>query len=445
MSVLERVLENAGADATVSGRWARLRTNLKLSLVERLGYREIARIADESDAQRARMELEVALTAVMNEGGFESLESPERRTMVSEVIDDLIGLGPLEAFMADDTVTEVIVNGTGGLYYERDGVLNKADRVFESDEQIRAAIDRIIAPVGRRIDEQSPIVNARLKNGYRVNAVIPPVAVDGPLVTIRKFLRRIASLDELVRIGALPGWYAWLLGLAVRMRCDMAVAGGTGSGKTTLLNALSREIDVRERIVTIEDSAELQFSKDAHVARLEARDASIEGTGSISIRMLVINALRMRPDRIVVGEVRGGEAIDMLQAMNTGHDGSLTTMHAGSPEEAVTRLVLMARFGIDLPAQVIEAQVATALDFIVMTHRLPGGARRVGCLAACGRSAAGDVELRDCVVYNEARDVWELVAEPEFVARAVYMGLVTSGEVEAWRSTLPLRRACSAA
>ena len=445
MSVLERVLENAGADITFSGRWARLRTNLKLALVERLGYREVAHIAEETETQRARIELGVTLAAVMNEGGFESLSESERRAMAAEIIDDLVGLGPLEAFMADDTVTEVIVNGTEGLYYERAGVLNKAERVFENEEQIRTAIDRIISPVGRRIDEQSPIVNARLRNGYRVNAVIPPVAVDGPYVTIRKFSSRIVSLDELVRLGALPPWYAWLLGLAVRTRCDMAVAGGTGSGKTTLLNALSREIDLRERIVTIEDAAELQFSKEAHVARLEARDASIEGTGAVSIRTLVTNALRMRPDRIVVGEVRGGEAIDMLQAMNTGHDGSLTTLHAGSPGEAVTRLVLMARFGVDLPAQLIEAQVATALDLIVMTHRLPGGARRIGRCTACGRSRDGGVELTDCVAYDERLDAWELLYEPSFVEKGVYMGVVTKGEVRAWRDMLPRRLAVSVA
>ncbi len=442
MSLLERVLENGGSDAAFSQRWSRLRSNLQHALVERLGYREIARITDGSDARRARDELTVALTAVMNEGGYESLGDAERRHLAAEVVDDVVGLGPLEAFMADDTVTEVMVNGTGSLYYERDGRLYPAERVFESDEQIRTAIDRIIAPLGRRIDEQSPIVNARLKNGYRVNAVIPPVAIDGPLVTIRKFSSRIVSLDEMVNRGSLPAWYAWLLSLGVRAREDMAVAGGTGSGKTTLLNALSREIGPDERIVTIEDSAELKFAPEAHVVRLEARDASIEGTGAVTIRDLVINALRMRPDRIVVGEVRGGEAVDMLQAMNTGHDGSLTTLHAGSPEEAVLRLVLMARFGIDLPAQIIEGQIATALDLIVMTLRLPGGGRRVGGLTACTRAPDGAVALEPCVCYDDRADAWELLCEPAYVGRALRAGIVTSEEVRSWRSSLPFRVAC---
>ncbi len=438
MSLLDRVGgpgEGPGSGAT--RRWSRLRSGLRDSLVDRLGYREIARMADEGDAQRAREELWVTLSAVMNEGGFESLTEEERRALADEVCDDIVGLGPLEVFMADDEVSEVMVNGTQSLYYEKEGRLQKADRVFESDEQIRAAIERIIAPVGRRIDEQSPLVNARLKNGYRVNAVIPPVAVDGPLVTIRKFSSKIVSLDEMVRLGSLPAWYAWLLALGVRSRSDMAVVGGTGSGKTTLLNALSRAIDPDERIVTIEDSAELKFSEDAHVARLEARDASIEGTGEVTIRQLVINALRMRPDRIVVGEVRGGEAIDMLQAMNTGHDGSLTTLHAGSPQEAVLRLVLMARFGIDLPAQVIEGQIATALDFMVMTGRLPSGARRVEGLTACGRSGQGTVELEECVAYDRHVDRWFLVREPEYVGLAQRRGLVEPGEVERWRASVP--------
>ena len=212
------------------------------------------------------------------------------------------------------------------------------------------------------MDERSPIVNARLQSGYRVNAVVPPVAIDGTALTIRKFSNRISSLTELVGLGSLPDWYARLLSYAVVLRRDLAVAGGTGSGKTTLLNALSCEIPVGERIVTIEDSAELKFAWHPHVVRLEARAASIEGEGEVSIRDLVTNALRMRPDRIVVGEVRGAECIDMLQAMNTGHDGSLTTLHAGTEEEAIVRLVLLARYGINLPSELIEEQVAMALE-----------------------------------------------------------------------------------
>lgn len=434
MSVLERVMSNEPADSVSTQRWSRMRAGLRASLVERLGYREIARIAQLADVQLARAELEIALDAAMNEEGFGSLGPSERRRLAEEVCDDIVGLGPLETFMSDETVSEVMVNGTRSLYYEREGRMHAAERVFESDEQIRAAIDRIIAPLGRRIDEQSPIVNARLKNGYRVNAVIPPVAVDGPLVTIRKFSSRVATLDEMVSLGSLPPWYAGLLGCAVRCRRDIAVVGGTGSGKTTLLNALSRCIDPLERIVTIEDAAELKLAPNAHVARLEARDASIEGTGRVTIRDLVINALRMRPDRIVVGEVRGGEAVDMLQAMNTGHDGSLTTLHAGSPQEAVLRLVMMARFGIDLPADIIEGQVATALDFIVMTLRLPGGARRVGGLTAVTRSPEGRVALRECVGYDPDADEWAMSSVPAFVEEGLRQGLVDAEEVARWPS-----------
>ena len=325
MSLMNRVRAQVGMADPDAQRWARLRRQLRDALVGRLGYRELARIAGESDVERARDELGVAIEALLNEGDFSSLARDERSQLATEVTDDVVGLGPLEAFMADDEVTEVMVNGVASLFYEKGGRIYPAQRVFESEEQIRVAIERIIAPLGRRIDEQSPIVNARLKNGYRVNAVIPPVAIDGPVLTIRKFSNRIVSLDELVGLGSLPAWYAELLRLAVRTRQDIAVVGGTGSGKTTLLNALSCEIGHDERIITIEDSAELKFTAHPHVVRMETRDASIEGRGAITIRDLVINALRMRPDRIVVGEVRGGEAIDMLQAMNTGHDGSLPT------------------------------------------------------------------------------------------------------------------------
>ncbi len=442
MSVLERVRQTSGIADPDAERWSRLRSDLRGALVGRLGYRQIARIAQEKDAGHARSELAIAMGALLNEGAaFASLTPAERGRLSQEVADDIVGLGPLEPFMADESVSEVMVNGTSSLYYERAGVLERAERVFESDEQIRAAIDRIIAPLGRRIDEQSPIVNARLKNGYRVNAVIPPVAIDGPLVTIRKFSSAITTLAELVCLGSLPEWYARLLGLAVRARQDIAVVGGTGSGKTTLLNALSCEIDPGERIVTIEDSAELKFTEHPHVVRLEARDASIEGTGAVTIRDLVTNSLRMRPDRIVVGEVRGGEAIDMLQAMNTGHDGSLTTLHAGSAREAVLRLVLMARYGIDLPAPIIKGQIATALDLIVVTTRLPGGARAVGDLVAVSLAGEDEVELTPLVSFDDQSRSWELLQEPDYVEQARRMGLPEAEGASSWLPMPALQRA----
>ena len=280
-------------------------------------------------------------------------------------------------------------------------------------------------------------MNARLKSGYRVNAVIPPIAIDGPVLTIRKFSDRITSLEELVRLGSLPAWYAQLLSFAVRLRQDLAVAGGTGSGKTTLLNALSCEIPTSERIVTIEDSAELKFSRHPHVVRLEARAASIEGEGAVTIRDLVTNALRMRPDRIVVGEVRGAECIDMLQAMNTGHDGSLTTLHAGTAEETVVRLTLLARYGINLPSELIEEQIAMALDGIVMSERRADGRRFVSSFSGVRRGHEGGVQLERYISFDTAEERWTIEREPPFVEQAVRERRLRAEEVEAWRSQCP--------
>ena len=439
MSVLERV-RASGASVRADGAEGRRepsrrpaqRARLKRDLVERLGLTEVAALVSDGSSARVREELAVACEAALNAGGYDDVPRPEHEALVREVIDEVVGLGPLQPLIDDDSVTEVMVNGCGSLYFERDGRLEGARRVFDSPEQILLAVDRILAPLGRRLDDASPIVNARLKNGFRVNAVIAPVAVDGPVVTIRKFSGELRTLESLVSLGSIPAWYARLLSWAVRLRQDVAVAGGTGSGKTTLLNALSAEIPASERIVTIEDSAELRFDEGLHVVRLEARDASIEGTGAVSIRMLVTNALRMRPDRIVVGEVRGEECIDMLQAMNTGHDGSLTTLHAGSPTEAVSRLVLMARLGMDLPASLIEEQVATAVDLIVMSRRMVDGSRVISSLTGVGRSDGGHVTLEELVGFDAARRAWHLVREPGFVRAALSEGLLDEREVEAW-------------
>ena len=409
----------------------------KRDVMERMGFSEVARIAAEPDAARSREELRPAVEAVLNAREGEALEPLEREEVVAEVLDDIVGLGPLQALIEDDSVSEIMVNGSGSAFYERCGTLHALGALFENDEQIRILIDRIISPLGRRVDERSPIVNARLKLGYRVNAVIPPVALDGPVLTIRKFSDRISSLKELVDLGSLPGWYAGLLSCAVSLRQDLAVAGGTGSGKTTLLNALSCEIPIGERIVTIEDSAELKFSRHPHVVRLEARQASIEGEGAVSIRDLVTNALRMRPDRIVVGEVRGAECIDMLQAMNTGHDGSLTTLHAGTEEEAIVRLTLLARYGINLPSELIEEQIAMALDGIVMSERRADGRRFVSSYSGVRRAAGGGVELERYVSFDSATATWSLETEPPFIAEALRAGRLTTEEVEEWRRSCP--------
>lgn len=363
---LQTRIKAAGAAAVAApvdaGRRRAVKRRTKRAVMDRMGYDEVARISAYIDPALARSELRPAVEAALNVEEPTDLATPERETIIDEILDDVVGLGPLQPLIEDDTVTEIMINGCRSAFFERGGVLYPIEHAFEDDEQIRVLVDRIISPLGRRIDERSPIVNARLKTGYRVNAVIPPVAIDGPILTIRKFSDRICSLDELVGLGSLPLWYAQLLSCAVSLRQDLAVAGGTGSGKTTLLNALSCEISTGERIVTIEDSAELKFAHHPHVVRLEAREASIEGEGAVTIRDLVTNALRMRPDRIVVGEVRGAECCDMLQAMNTGHDGSLTTLHAGSEQETVVRLTLLARYGIDLPSELIEEQIAMALD-----------------------------------------------------------------------------------
>ena len=432
MTVMGRVKEaegrlgSANAAEKDSAKSRAIKAEAKRALMERVGFAEVARIAAGLDAAAAREELRPAVEAVLNADGHGNLPECDRELIVGEVLDDVVGLGPLQPLLEDDSVTEIMVNGMDSVFFERAG-------------EIRIVVDRIISPLGRRVDERSPLVNARLPSGYRVNVVIPPAAIDGTCVTIRKFSDRISSLDELVRLGSLPSWYAGLLSCAVKLRQDLAVAGGTGSGKTTLLNALSCEIPKKERIVTIEDSAELKFARHPHVVRLEAREASIEGQGAVTIRDLVTNALRMRPDRIVVGEVRGAECIDMLQAMNTGHDGSLTTLHAGTPQETIVRMTLLARFGIDLPSDLIEEQIAMALDGVVMSLRRPDGKRFVGSYCGVERGASGGVELKEYVAFDAASATWELVREPEFIERSLLEGALDQGEVDEWR------RSCSAA
>lgn len=437
MGLLARVRqESASAQLTGNNEhWRDAKERLRNKLFESLSAATIAQLASK-DKQKARVELEVACEAFCNEAEYEVFTSEQKTQLIKEVLDQILGLGPLEPLMNNPAISEIMVNGTGSLFYEEGGSLHEAQNTFETKERIMLVVDRILAPLGRRLDEASPIVNARLSNGDRVNAVIHPIGLDGPYITIRRFSGRITSLKRLVELGALPTWYAQLLSCAVRMRLDIAVAGGTGSGKTTLLNALSLEISPQERIVTIEDSAELSFKSHPHVVRLETRAASIEGKGEVSIRDLVINALRMRPDRIIVGEVRGAEAIDMLQAMNTGHDGSLTTLHAGSAQEAISRLVLMARFGMDLPASLIEEQISTALNLIVMSKRCADGRRFITSLVEVRKSSDDGVELFPLVEFDEQAKTWKLLHMPAFVEGAQEQHLVESEEVTQWRKLL---------
>jgi len=317
------------------------------------------------------------------------LSEARREQIVDLILRDTVGLGPLEELLADPDVEEVMVNGHRAVYVERGGLIEPSDIGFESEQALRDAIERILAPVGRRVDELSPMADARLADGSRVNVVIPPLAVDGPVLSVRRFSARRPGPEELLASGTLTPELHDLLAQAVGSRRSVLVSGGTGSGKTTLLNALSAWIDPAERVVTIEDAAELRL-RQPHVVRLESRPASIEGRGEVTIRDLLRNALRMRPDRIVIGEVRGAEALDLLTALNTGHDGVLSTVHANSPDDALRRvetLALMA--GVGLPHDAIREQLARGLDLIVHMTRNHGGARRVTEVGEVLRAAAG--------------------------------------------------------
>jgi pilus assembly protein CpaF len=323
------------------------------------------------------------------------LSPAERQRLLDDISEDVLGYGPLEAFLADDDVSEIMVTGTRPIYVERAGKLYATGTRFMFDDHLRRLIERIVGQVGRRIDESSPMVDARLPDGSRVNAVVPPLSLDGPTLTIRKFAKDPFTAKDLVRLHTLSAPLAELLHLCVVGRMSMLVTGGTGTGKTTMLNVLSSFIPADERIVTIEDSAELQLHQE-HVVRLESRPANVEDRGEVTIRDLVRNSLRMRPDRIIVGEVRGGEALDMLQAMNTGHEGSLSTLHANTPRDALARLetmVLMA--GLDLPSRAIREQISSAVHLVVHVSRLRDGSRRVTNLTEVTGMEGGVISLQD--------------------------------------------------
>jgi pilus assembly protein CpaF len=319
----------------------------------------------------------------------------DRERLASAIADDALGHGPLERLLADDSISEIMVNGPYDIWIERHGRLFDTNVRFDDESHMRRIINKIVAEVGRRVDESSPMVDARLPDGSRVNIIIPPLSLSGPLITIRKFSKKRLTLDELIKIGTLSDESVDFLQRCVHAELNILISGGTGSGKTTLLNALSSAIPDEDRIVTIEDAAELQLNQ-RHVLRLESRPKNIEGEGEVPIRELVRNSLRMRPDRIIVGEVRGAEALDMLQAMNTGHDGSLSTVHSNAPRDALSRIetmVLMA--GYDLPVRAIRQQVSSALDLIVHLERLEDGSRRVTAITEVQRMEAEVVTLQD--------------------------------------------------
>ncbi|HEY7004670.1 MAG TPA: CpaF family protein [Gaiellaceae bacterium] len=323
------------------------------------------------------------------------LTRDERRQLVREITDDILGYGPLEPFLRDDSVTEVMVNGAERIYIERGGKIELTDSTFVDDAHLLRIIDKIVSQVGRRVDEASPMVDARLPDGSRVNAIIPPLALRGPTLTIRKFSRDPYTMDDLINFGSLTAKSAHFLAACVQGKLNVLVSGGTGTGKTTTLNALSAYIPGDERIITIEDAAELQLQQE-HVITLEARPPNIEGQGEVKIRELVRNALRMRPDRIIVGEVRGPETLDMLQAMNTGHEGSLTTIHANSPRDALARLeTLVLTAGVELPLRAIREQVASAFDLLVQITRLVDGSRRISHVTEVLRMESDVITLQD--------------------------------------------------
>jgi pilus assembly protein CpaF len=380
---------------------AKIKAETRDQLFARLG----ARLSDTSlDEHQLQALVRQEVTGLVN-GTSVPLRADERKRLVAEVTDDVLGYGPLQRLLDDDSVTEIMVNGPDNIYIEMGGRLTRSGARFSSEEHLRRVIERIVGRVGRRIDESSPLVDARLEDGSRVNAVIPPLAFSGSTLTIRKFGKVPLQVQDLVNRDSLTPQMVDLLRACVEAKLNILVSGGTGTGKTTLLNVLSSFIPASERIITIEDAVELQLQQE-HLVRLESRPRNIEGRGEVTIRDLVRNSLRMRPDRIIVGEVRGGESLDMLQAMNTGHDGSLSTLHANSPRDAVSRLetmVLMA--GMDLPLRAIREQISSAVDLIVQLTRLRDGTRRVTQVTEVQGMEGEIITLQDAFAFDYSAGV----------------------------------------
>jgi pilus assembly protein CpaF len=398
MSLTDR-LSNGGTTNGSSqpvDQFAEVRERVHRTVIETLGTGLLATQADEAViAEQLHAIVDSAL------GQEETpLSRADRDMLARQITDEVVGYGPISRFLKDETVTEIMVNNHREIFIERGGRIFPTDVEFASDAHLRRILDKIVAQVGRRVDESSAMVDARLPDGSRVNAIIPPLSLNGPAMTIRKFAQRRLEMHDLVGLGTISEEMGEFLGLCVRARLNILVTGGTGSGKTTFLNVLSSFIPDGERIITIEDAAELKLDQ-RHWLRLESRPANVEGTGQVAIRDLLRNALRMRPDRIVVGEVRGAEALDMLQAMNTGHDGSLSTVHCNAPRDAISRLetmVLMA--GFDLPIRAIREQVASALNLIVHTERLHDGSRKVVRVTEVQRMEGDQVTLQDLFAFN---------------------------------------------
>ena len=387
---------SAPAVQPVRQAYLELRASVHKKLLNRLNLEALAN----SDRARAEGEIRALLGLLLSEEST-PLSLSERETLFTEVLDDVFGLGPLEPLLRDASISDILVNTYKNVFVERSGMIERVTATFQNDAHLLRVIDRIVSRIGRRVDDSSPMVDARLADGSRVNAIIPPLAVDGPLLSIRRFPAERLRADDLVSLGAMTPPMLEFLSLCVKARLNCLISGGTGAGKTTLLNVLSSFISTRERIVTIEDAAELQLHQE-HVARLETRPANIEGKGAIRQRQLVVNALRMRADRIIVGEVRGEEALDMLQAMNTGHDGSLTTVHANTPRDALTRVETMIAMGAtNLPEKAMRQQIASAIQIVVQQTRLSDGTRKITNISEITGMEGEVITMQDIFVFDK--------------------------------------------
>jgi len=389
-------LNTAGANPLLGRAQQEVKSAVHRELIEKLDLEKLLYMQD----SRGRQQLQGVILQLVSEHGV-PFSASERSRIASEVMDEVFGLGPLEPLLQDPTVSDILVNTADHVYVERGGVLEKTNVVFKDNHHLMHIIEKIVSKVGRRVDESCPMVDARLLDGSRVNAVIPPLAIDGPILSIRRFGTEPLTAKDLLDYGEMKPVMMDVLEKAVRARINIVVSGGTGAGKTTLLNVLSGFISPRERIVTIEDSAELKL-KQEHVVRLECRPPNVEGNGAVRQRELLINALRMRPDRIIVGEVRGEEALDMLQAMNTGHDGSITTVHANSPRDAVARIETMAMMAnLNLPQNALRQQIAAAINVIVQVSRMSDGSRRVTHITEITGMSEQIISMQDIFLFQK--------------------------------------------
>lgn len=374
-------------------------TDLKTRVQNRL-LAELDPNIDVSEVGVVRATIQELFEQILTEENI-VLSRQEKHRLFEQIVAEILGFGPLQSLLEDDTITEVMVNGAKNIYIERNGKIHRVPVSFESDEHVMRIIDRIVAPLGRRIDESSPYVDARLKDGSRVNAVIPPISLVGPVLTIRKFFKNPITIEQLIEFGTITPEALQFLKACVEARLNIVISGGTGSGKTTLLNILSQFIPADERIITIENAAELQLRQE-HVVTLESRPPNIEGRGEVTIRQLVINSLRMRPDRIIVGEIRDDAALDMLQAMNTGHDGSMTTAHSNSPRDTLARIETMALMaGMDLPVRAIREQIASAIDLVVHQERMRDGSRKIVNITEVTGMEGDVITMTDIFIFEQ--------------------------------------------